>query len=77
MKTQNKNNSYENPIAKLLFVFGILIISAGLIAGCVVMVQQKGTSIHWIIWGIGAVVGILFIGLAEIIHLLNTIKNKL
>lgn len=75
--SNNKTNNYENPVAKIMFVFGLIVLVSGLVAGLMMLTSHDDTQYYWVVWGASASTGLLFIGLAEIIHLLNTIKNKL
>lgn len=68
-----------NFIAKILFIFGIAIIIIGFILGLVFGIQTYsvfGVEIVWFVvfsyWFGGLIAGLLFIGFAEIIEILDT-----
>ncbi|MEN1970405.1 hypothetical protein WMZ97_20315 [Lentibacillus sp. N15] len=77
----------ENIVAKILFVIGITIIVASVLMGIIVGLAGYGGqlgytasttgSILFFYFFTGIVVGMLFIGLSEIIHLLHGIYRKL
>ncbi|MHA6261375.1 hypothetical protein ACXYMX_16045 [Sporosarcina sp. CAU 1771] len=68
----------KNKVANILFIIGLLIIAISFIYGLVIGQELYGDGMH-IIWSIvftywfsGIVSGMLFIGLAEIIEILDT-----
>lgn len=73
---KKQSNQFTNTAAKAVFVIGVLIIVSSIIGGCIEGIK-KDLNIALIIWGAGFVIGVLFIALAEIIQLLDSIKNKL
>ena len=72
---EKQSNQFTNTAAKAIFIIGILIIVSSIIGGCFKGVKND-LSIALIIWGAGFVIGVLFIALAEIIQLLDSIKKK-
>lgn len=72
---EKQSNQFTNTAAKAIFIIGILIIVSSIIGGCFEGVKND-LSIALIIWGAGFVIGVLFIALAEIIQLLDSIKKK-
>ncbi|WP_010529720.1 hypothetical protein [Lentibacillus jeotgali] len=69
----------ENIIAKILFIIGIAQMAAGLIIG-IIAVSANYYMVSWSVFfawtGGGFVIGMLFIGFAENIRLLNSINEK-
>lgn len=71
-----------NPIATVLSIIAVIIYVAGFIAGIVIGVEVAefyedfafGTA--FVYWATSLISGTLFLGFAEIIKLLNDIKNK-
>lgn len=71
----NENESNENGIGKALKVIGILIIIAGFITGFAT-VEDNGPAVMFICFVSGFISGILFMGIGEIIALLQKIVDK-
>ena len=75
MKKSSYRTEKKNVIANTLFVFGLLIIIVGIIVGF--MLKEPLGTIGVVIAIISAVfLGLLLIGVSEIIELLEKIKNK-
>ncbi|WP_404451484.1 hypothetical protein LG329_14285 [Virgibacillus necropolis] len=74
---------YENIIAKILFIIGIAQITVGILGGilCAIQVSDYVDTFSWGIffaWSIGGItIGMLFIGFAENIQLLQRINSKM
>lgn len=76
-KTQNTEVE-RNPISTMLRVIAIIVYVAGLIAGFVLGLDRWGdpTAMMLVYWIAFFVLGTVYLGFAEIIQLLNDIKNK-
>ena len=75
MKKSSYRTEKKNVIANTLFVFGLLIIIVGIIVGF--MLKEPLVTIGVVIAIISAIfLGLLLIGVSEIIELLEKIKNK-
>lgn len=78
----NSALKHTHPIANALSVIAFLIYIGGFIAGIVLGVETAeyyedfAFSVAFIYWAIALISGTLFLGFAEIIKLLNDIKNK-
>jgi len=61
----------NNVIAKVLFVIGALEIIAGIILGIALGTEEE-SAFHFFLWLVsGTVSGMLFIGISEVINLLD------
>lgn len=77
----------DNVVSKLLFVIGVALLVIGLITGIVIALfgfRYGLNAANGMMWSalftyffVGLVVGLLFIGLSEIIHLLIQLNEKL
>ncbi|ASN06807.1 hypothetical protein [Virgibacillus necropolis] len=68
---------YENFIAKILFIIGVAQITIGIFAGILIGSNYESWAIFFI-WSIGGfILGMLFIGFAENIQLLQRIYMKM
>lgn len=71
---------YENKVAKILFIIGCSAIAFGVISGLSVG-RGYANEIIWSVFlswfAVGFVSGMIFIGFAEVIHLLHHIRKKL
>ena len=71
-----------NPIATALSIIAVLIYIGGFIAGIVLGVEAAelyedfAFSVAFVYWATALISGTLFLGFAEVIKLLNDIKNK-
>ena len=71
-----------NPIASALSIIAVLIYIGGFIAGILLGVEAAelyedfAFSVAFVYWATALISGTLFLGFAEIIKLLNDIKNK-
>lgn len=71
-----------NPIASALSIIAVLIYFGGFIAGIVLGVEAADLykdfafSVAFVYWATALISGTLFLGFAEVIKLLNDIKNK-
>ena len=71
-----------NPIASALSIIAVLIYIGGFIAGIVLgidaaeLYEEFAFSVAFVYWAVSLVSGTMFLGFAEIIKLLNDIKNK-
>ncbi|WLR51723.1 hypothetical protein LC040_02115 [Bacillus tianshenii] len=74
---------FENQVAKILFVIGCSTIGLGVISGFSFGYENTGyrTEMEWSVFlswfAAGFISGMLFIGFAEVIHLLHTINKKM
>ena len=64
-----------NDIAKILTFIACAIYIVGIIAG-IIIVEPMGIAVSVVCWVITAISGTMFLGFAEIIKLLQSIKNK-
>ena len=74
-------SKHGNRVAKILFYIGFIIMVIGLIIGRGIGRADVFGGFAWypavIIWGASVVSGMLFIGLGEVIKLLDVIAKKL
>ena len=70
-----KDDTTDNTVAKVVRVTGIIIIILGTI-GSIIVSNNQSSSMFLVTEFASIVSGIFFIGLAEIIKLLEEIKNK-
>ena len=80
VKKYIKNDSVKasNPVANAITVIAWIEFIAGFIAGIILgnAGEEFSLEIALIYWGISLISGIMFLGFAEIIKLLQAIKNK-
>ncbi len=70
------DNAPDNTVAKIIKALGILIIVLGIIGSVVIKYDNFSLSAFLTVQFLCIVSGVLFVGLAEIIKLLEEIKNK-
>ncbi len=78
-----KDNSKSNTLSVIISIGAYVVLILGFIAGCILGQESSGwssdfnISLALIVWGISAVSGISMLWFAEVLKLLNSIKNSL
>src|SRR5699024_2158717 len=77
----------DNMVSKSLFIIGIALMVIGLLTGVIIAAYGFQYGLDWassMMWSVlfsyffaGCVLGLLFIGLSEIVHLLHSLNHKL
>ena len=76
-KSGRTNEKSKNPVCVILSVIAIITYVAAFIAGCCIAANEGDATIASICWGLGFISGSFTLGFAEIIKLLDIIKNKM
>lgn len=77
-KNDNESDECTNVVVNVLSVIAWIIYIGGLITGCVLAGDGYDFkwSVAWLYWCAAIISGTMFLGFAEIIKLLEAIKNK-
>ncbi len=76
IKEESSYNKNDNKIANAIGFIGIMIFIVGFIIGIIMGVQLANFFTTIIFWCITAIIGISFLGFAEIINLLDALVHK-
>ena len=78
MKNEFEENQCNNAVANVLIVIAWIIYIVGLLNGCIDASSEDEFvwSVAWSCWKSAFISGTMFLGFAEIIKLLEAIKNK-